>query len=64
MPELFDTLNAWLIHHPALLAQLRWLFWFKSMALFALMGWFLWLVYTEERQPPKRRRDYSGVWRA
>lgn len=64
MPELFDAINAWLAHHPALLAQLRWLFWFKSTALFLLMGRFLWLIHKDERQPPECRRDNSDSWRA
>jgi len=64
MPEFFDAINAWLAHHPALLAQLRWLFWFKSMALFLLMGWFVWLIHVEERQRPKCRRDNCGRWKA
>lgn len=64
MPELFDALNAWLAHHPALLTQLRWLFWFKSLLLFALMGYFLWLVNADKPKSDPPRRNDCCTWKA
>lgn len=66
MPELFDAINAWLTHQPVLLAQMRWLFCFRSMVLFLLMGWFLWLIHVEDRKQPRSncRRDKCPWWKA
>lgn len=48
MQSVFDTINAYLLHHPDLLAHLRWLFWFKSWCLFVLMGVFVFVIYRED----------------
>lgn len=48
MQEYFDVINAYLLHHPAILSQMRWLFWLKSWCLFLVMGIYLFLAYRED----------------
>ncbi|TAN49217.1 MAG: hypothetical protein EPN21_12825 [Methylococcaceae bacterium] len=59
MHDFFDVINAYLLHHPAILGQLRWLFWFKSWCLFLVMGVYLFLVYREDwrRRAASRKVD-------
>lgn len=65
MQNLFDAVNAYLLHHPDLLAYLHWLFWFKSWCLFALMGVFVFLIYREDwRIYRARKASLDCRWEA
>lgn len=57
MQNFFDAVNAYLLHHPDLLAHLHFLFRLKSACLLALMGVFLFLVYREDWRNRRARRQ-------
>ncbi|BBL71511.1 hypothetical protein [Methylogaea oryzae] len=48
MQNFFDAVNAYLLHHPDLLAYLHFLFRLKAGCLLLIMGVFLFLVYRED----------------
>lgn len=57
MQNLLESLNALLLHHPHLLHLMRIFFWIKHWILMGIMGVFIYLIYTDDRQPlPQRRK--------
>lgn len=48
--NLFEQMNLYLLSHPAMLAKLDFLFRLKCWLLILLMGYFLYLIYQEERK--------------
>lgn len=57
--EFLYSVNTFLLHHPHLLRVMHLLFWVKYWLLMALMGVFVYLVYSEDykRAEEKRRAD-------
>lgn len=45
--DFFHHVNAYLLHHPPLLAKLKFLFWIKYWALTLVMVYFLYLLFRE-----------------
>ena len=45
--EIFDSINFYLMSHPAMLEQLALLFWIKSWLLLGLAFWFFFLASRE-----------------
>ena len=51
-----DSLNALLLQHPPLLHLMHTLFWIKHWILMAIMGVFLYLVYTDDQPELSNKR--------
>jgi hypothetical protein len=65
LENFLDTLNVLLLQHPHLLGVMHFLFWFKSWLLLGVFSVFVYLVYTEQRLPGKRKllkRQTQGVF--
>jgi hypothetical protein len=45
---MFDNINAFIMHDPALLALVQFLFWVKYWILLGIAGIFVFLVYAED----------------
>lgn len=53
--NLLESLNLLLLQHPHLLGVMRFLFWFKSWLLLGIFGFFVYLVYAENRLMAQRK---------
>jgi len=55
--NLVDYINATLLLHPHLLQLMHTLFWVKYWLLMGLMGVFIYLVYSEDKQENMRKQS-------
>lgn len=54
--EFLFSINTFLLHHPHLLRVMHALFWVKYWILMALMGVFVFLVYSEDHRRAEEKR--------
>lgn len=55
--NLVDQINAALLLHPHLLHLMHTLFWVKYWMLMGIMGVFIYLVYSEDKQQERRKQS-------